>query len=153
MTSPEPTIFFVPGACHLASSFDGARKQLEGLGYDVYSRTLPSTERADASWTDDRDACLEIMQPMMDEGKEIVVIAHSYGGVPGTAVCQNHSLNERAAVGKIGGVRAIIFVAALPAIQHGWSCLQTCGGQWAPYLVPPPDKPVGIPISREYQEK
>lgn len=107
LTSSKPAILLVQGVCHTTGCFDDIKKRFEALSYEVYCRDLPSVGDATKSHTHDRDALLSLIEPQLDQGKEFVVLAHSYGSVPGVALCENQTVAERAAVGKKGGSKHI----------------------------------------------
>lgn len=70
----------------------------------------------------------------MDEGKEIVIATHSYGGIPGCASTAGLSIEERAVQGMKGGFRAIIFMAAFTISKAGMTCAETFGQESAVWL-------------------
>jgi len=58
----------------------------------------------------------------MDAGKEIVLIAHSYGGTPSCAAVEGQTIAERSARGEKGGIKSILFISALLVSKQGVSC-------------------------------
>ncbi|KAJ4154481.1 hypothetical protein NW754_001430 [Fusarium falciforme] len=50
------------------------------------------------------------LAPCLGQGIEFLALAHSYGGAPLTIAVQGNSVAERAAQGKKGGIRAVVFV-------------------------------------------
>lgn len=83
------------------------------------------------------------------QGKEFVIVAHSYGSLPGIAICQGQSLQERASAGKVGGIRSIILVAAGAVTKKGLGSLgsfhhamETGSDAWPPYLDPKAVSPI-----------
>lgn len=64
----------------------------------------------------------------MDGGKEIVLVMHSYGGMPGGAAAYGLSKQERSAVGLRGGIIGLVYIAALIARQ-GDALVDMMGGQ------------------------
>jgi hypothetical protein len=73
---------------------------------------------------------------LFDAGQEVVIIGHSYGGVPACAATQGQSVSERAAEGKKGGFRSIIYMAGFAIPERGKDLLQTFGGSWTPWQDP-----------------
>ncbi|KAI1855551.1 hypothetical protein JX266_000416 [Neoarthrinium moseri] len=134
MAASKPTIVLIPGVCHPASYFDDVKARFEALSYEVFIRTLPSIGQAGASWADDRDAVIEMIEPHMDHGTEFVVIGHSYGGMPAVGVCEDRSIAERQAAGKRGGIRAVIFVGSALVLDRGQTALDAFGGVYPPWL-------------------
>ena len=61
------------------------------------------------------------LEKLADEGKEIVVIGHSYGGIPVSEAQKGLSLEERRKEGKKGGVVRLGYLTAfVPPV--GISC-------------------------------
>lgn len=142
MHSSKPSVILVPGICHEASYFDGTKKQLENLGFEVCCRDNPSLNDPSKSWSDDRDALLEIMRPGMDAGKEFFLLTHSYGSAPAIAASESQSIEERSALGKKGGVRGIVVVSSGCVTKKGDSVVGKFGGEWPSYCLPDPAKNV-----------
>jgi hypothetical protein len=65
-----------------------------------------------ATCRDDVKAIHAVILPLMDEGKEIFVVKHSYGGVPGCASTEGQSVHERAKRGEKGGIIGITLMTA-----------------------------------------
>ena len=62
--------------------------------------------------TDDAQVIQAVTSIVADEGKDIVLIMRSYGGVPGTESAHGITKKEREAPGKTGGVVALLCVTA-----------------------------------------
>ncbi|OJK03055.1 hypothetical protein ASPACDRAFT_1853617 [Aspergillus aculeatus ATCC 16872] len=84
------------------------------------------------------------------QGREVILVMHSYAGMPGAAAASGLSKAARHRAGKPGGVVGMIFVAAF-LVPEGVSCAGLQGGalpRWilldtpAP-LLNYPDDPVG----------
>ena len=84
---------------------------------------------ADAAFLRDR-----VLQPLLEADKDVVLIMHSYGGMPSAAAASGISKQERQASGKPGGVVGLIFVAASLA-KEGQAQADVLGGQLAPWVV------------------
>jgi pimeloyl-ACP methyl ester carboxylesterase len=114
MALTKPTLLLVPGAYHLPLSYDTNKERLEALSYPVVTIRLPTASgiSPSTSYKEDVEAIHSIILPLMDEGKEIVVVGHSYGGVPSYVSTEGQSIAERTAAGKKGGVRSAVFLCA-----------------------------------------
>lgn len=77
-----------------------------------------------------------LVNPLFDAGREVVIIGHSYGGIPACASTQGYTMDERADKGKKGGFRSIIYLAGFAIPEKGKDLLQTIGGSWAPWQDP-----------------
>jgi hypothetical protein len=87
-----------------------------------------------------------MLLPLLDSGTDILLVLHSYGGLPGAAAAKGLSKVEREKEGKQGGVVGLAFITALVA-REGDSLEQMVGGKlhdWAdtdvclPPFRPPP---------------
>ncbi|KAH0424514.1 hypothetical protein CcaCcLH18_11550 [Colletotrichum camelliae] len=60
------------------------------------------------------------LSPYLDEGREFLCVAHSYGGTPMVAAVQGFSGADRKLQGKRGGIAAVVFITAVvPAARGG----------------------------------
>ncbi|KAL2210918.1 alpha/beta-hydrolase [Sarocladium strictum] len=78
-----PTLVFVPGAWHKPSCYDKVIAILqESYGLKCTAITLPSTlDNPSATFKDDLDVAREAISTEINEGRDVVLIAHSYGGM------------------------------------------------------------------------
>ncbi|KUJ12829.1 uncharacterized protein LY89DRAFT_538476, partial [Mollisia scopiformis] len=107
-----PTILLIHGACHDPSIWSLIIPKLEPLSYHYATVQLPTSNPKSLSLTpyDDVTAIHKIMIPLLEEGKEVVVVAHSYGACPGLASIEGNSIAERKDKGMEGGVRSVMFI-------------------------------------------
>lgn len=116
MATPKPTILLIPGLWHTPECFDALRTELGEHDYETVSRQLPSIDCADPSnHSAQSDADFirsQLLSPLLDSGKRVVVVMHSYGGIPGSAAAYGLSEEERKKEGLKGGVVGLIFVAS-----------------------------------------
>ena len=82
-----PTLLFVPGAWHKPSCYDKITALLqEKHGLRCVSITLPSTKGdPEATFKDDIDTARAVISTETSQGRNVVVIAHSYGGMVGNS--------------------------------------------------------------------
>ena len=135
----KPVLVIVPGAGQTPSHYAFLEHLLQSNGYPTFSAPLPSTGaagkpidvEADTHFVRDR-----MLLPILDiEGHDIVLISHSYGGLPASAAAKGLSKSERAQSGKQSSVLGQIFIAALLAKGgEGKTVLDTFGGQLPPHL-------------------
>lgn len=110
------TIVIAPGSFIPASSYDKQIASLTAAGIPAQAVDLPSVgPRAEgaATMTDDVDAIVRVVEPLLDAGTQVVLMTHSYGGIPGTQSMQHLSKKSRAAAGKTGGIDTIIYLTSL----------------------------------------
>jgi hypothetical protein len=84
----KPTILFVPGAWHSPTHLQTIRSTIEQHGYETQGVALPSVDPVDAAnFTVDQDveAISTGIQNILSQGKDVVLVTHSYSGVPGQA--------------------------------------------------------------------
>lgn len=101
--SSKPTFIFVPGNFLPPSYYANITKLLETHGFQTRLVTLPSTGSKSplSSNEPDIDAIQQTIRQLSDSGKEIIVVAHSYGCIP---TCE--------AVKGFAGVARLILIAA-----------------------------------------
>jgi len=135
----KPGIVLVTGAWHTPAHFAVLKEALEAQGYEAYAPRLPTLGTTGLTWEDDAAAIQKAVEKRMDEGKEFVIAAHSYGGIPGCAATKGYTVHDRVAAGKRGGFRAILFIAAFTIPEPGLDLLTAFGGtfpSWMDYEVP-----------------
>jgi pimeloyl-ACP methyl ester carboxylesterase len=87
MTSNAPTILAIGGGWHTPQSYSALTEQLELFGYDLHVPTLPSMNGSrppNADLITDTDHIRSVAEGLVNEGHNIVVFMHSYGGQVGT---------------------------------------------------------------------
>jgi len=126
MATPKPTILLIPGAWHTPECFDALRAEMEKHSFPTISRQLPSNGCTDPSnhsaQTDADFIRTQLLLPLLDEGKRVVVAMHSYGGQPGSAAAYGLSEEERSKEGLKGGVVGLVYIAAF-LVPAGLSCI------------------------------
>lgn len=133
----KPTIIIVPGAWQKPVAFEKIVTLLEQAGYPTIHVPLPTVADIDAplaSLTDDVEAVRKVLVPLVDEGKEVVLIGHSAGGISMSGAVEGLDVASRKAEGKQGGVTRCIFFAAF-VLPKGQSLLGVLGGQPLPWMV------------------
>ena len=82
--SPKPTIIFVPGSWHGPETWNKLASLLEPQQYGCVSIELPTTcPNPAAGFSDDVKAVRQAIESETTQGRDVVVVAHSYGGVVG----------------------------------------------------------------------
>lgn len=114
MSSEKPVILLIPGAWHQAQTFDPVVSILQAQGYRAEAMKLlsaggpPSTNLAD----DAEHIRQTSLNHLIAQGKEVVVVMHSYSGLPGTESVKGLLRTDLAAQGKNGGVVALVYITA-----------------------------------------
>lgn len=138
MSQSNPTVVIVPGAWHSPWHYDKIIALFVEADYPVISSRLPSVDSPNPKdvlvATDAAFIRETLLGPLIEEGKEIVLIMHSYGGSPGAAAAKGLSKTELSAESKKGGIIGLIFICALLAIE-GDSLLSKIGGKFDPWVI------------------
>ena len=133
MDEKKPTFVLVPGAFHLHSSFDQVIAELHSANYETRAGTLKSVNDANASVSDDVTFLREeLLLPLIEKGKDVVVVFHSYAGIPGSAAIRGLSKSERTSQGQKSGIIGLIYMCSFVP-KEGSSLYDMIGGQWAPW--------------------
>lgn len=123
----KPVILIAHGAWHPPVCYDGLKTKLEEAGYTVVVPHLPSVgDSTTVTWRDDTEAILKAALPIFDDGHEVLVVAHSYGGIPATRAIHGHQVEDRAKQNQKGGFKAVLYVAAF-CVPKGMSLLAISG--------------------------
>lgn len=134
--STKPTIFIVPGAWHTPECFDALREVLESHGYPTESIAHPSigAEPPTKTLDDDANNVRKTLSRLIDkEGKDVILIGHSYGGNVVSNASDGFGRATRAAEGKTGGISLLIYLTGF-VVPKGKSLLVALGGQWQPWM-------------------
>ncbi|KAF4551475.1 Hypothetical protein D9617_13g099750 [Elsinoe fawcettii] len=105
----EPqTILLVPGAWHPWPLYQPLLSALQTLDNPVHPLTnlsVSSPDAEDVSVQDDAAHVHSAIAAPVEQGKEVVVLCHSYGGAVGTTGATGLTVDEVKATGKEGGPR------------------------------------------------
>ncbi|KAL2206764.1 hypothetical protein CC79DRAFT_1385942 [Sarocladium strictum] len=115
------SIVFVPGSFSEPELCDGILDPLRERGYDVHGIHLRSALPKEAkpsgppipTMYDDAKVIADKLRELADEGKDVVIFAHSYGGTPASESLKGLSKASRQAEGKTGGVVRLAFITCL----------------------------------------
>lgn len=124
MTTHQTTFVLVTGAWHTPSCFDPLAKLLREAGYEVVSKKHPSVggNPPVASFDPDVEVIRQPIEEEADKGQNVILLMHSYGGVPGTEACKGLDKNTRARGGKKGGVTRLIYCTAFMLQEGMYNC-------------------------------
>ena len=144
MSSIKPHILFVTGAWHDTAYLGATCNKLIEKGYPVICPLLPSFAAAPhVSMHDDAAHIRTLIDGCIRQGGEILVVAHSYGGVVATqAILPCHSRRARSIAGLPGGVVRILFVGGFMLVPGQSLTTALSGGMmpaWTPLLVSAPE--------------
>lgn len=135
--SPKPSIIIIPGSFSGPDLYTTLGSQLEGQGYEVFVGTLQSASRTPpkkgATMKEDAAYFRGIAELLASQGKDVVVLGHSYGGIVATECVKGVTKTEREAQGKTGGVVKVLYLASVVG-DVGQGSLEAMGGQLGPFI-------------------
>lgn len=113
MSQSKPSIVIVPGSFSLPEFYDAVTDGVAAKGYEIKAIRLRSTEdlQQPATMHDDAAAIAREVASLVDQGKEVILVAHSYGGVPASESIKGLAKTEGR--GKVGGVVNLAYLTAL----------------------------------------
>ncbi|CAI6342590.1 unnamed protein product [Periconia digitata] len=141
MAAHRPFFVIVPGAAQNPAHHGYLSHLLLLKGYPVLMAWLPSVASAEKVTAADDAAYIrnKMILPVLDyEGHDVILIMHSYSGIPGSAAAAGLG-QERIAQGKKTSVIGQIFVTSLLATGgEGKSTTETYGGELPPHISADP---------------
>lgn len=130
----KPVILLVHGAWHRPFHYRSLIDALNAKGFTVLVPPLASSGYDDSvdgkTYHDDVKRIHHVLLPVLDSGRTVIGVGHSYGGVPLTVAIQGNTIAERTAEGLKGGIRSAIYISPTPIFQTGISMYEAGGHQW-----------------------
>ncbi|UKZ85229.1 uncharacterized protein TrAFT101_001099 [Trichoderma asperellum] len=80
ISTSRPHILIIPGAWYPASTMASFAKALEAAGFPTTVVPTRSVGTRDVSVQDDEAQSKALLLPLLDKGKDVIVLGHSYGG-------------------------------------------------------------------------
>lgn len=130
----KPTLIFCPGAWYPPTAFNPLIERLPD--YISHTIAFPSIQQASTvkDLQPDINALRSIVQRECDQGYEVIIISHSWSGLPVSSALDGLSQRQRQQTGQEGGVVKLIYMCAfIPDI--GQSLLQAFGGQQPDWYI------------------
>lgn len=123
MLTESPVFLLAHGAWHPPWLYEPLKEAIAKLGYTLVIPALPTmgTKAKDIAWDADVKALLQIAEPLFAQGKKIILIGHSYGGIPACVATRGQGVAERQAQGLDGGFLRIVFLCAFAMPSKGIS--------------------------------
>jgi hypothetical protein len=121
---PKPTIVLVPGCWHIPAHYQELIDLLQNAGHPIEFANLPSLNPIDAprqTVTADIDAVRQKILSQVNQGNDVILLSHSYGGCAGGAAAKGLSPAERPDSGAVIGL--VWFAGYL--VQENHSVVQT----------------------------
>ena len=120
MASQSPRILIISGAWHVPSHYLKLRNALEAAGYEVHVPQLPTANGAHPPTADlntDTEFIRDFATALVEDGRKVVVIMHSYGGQVGSNALHGLGIKERIANGKSGGIIHLVYMVATAYLE------------------------------------
>ncbi|OGM47897.1 hypothetical protein ABOM_002721 [Aspergillus bombycis] len=133
--TPTPKVVLVPGAWSTPAFYDGLDTCLSERGFESITVQHPSTgaEPPTKTLEDDVSQLHGTLEHLCDSGDDIIVVAHSYGGLVSSGAVEGLERPTRQSQGKSGGVLTIVYVVAF-VVPKGVSLVGASGGQLMPWI-------------------
>ncbi|KAL8735364.1 MAG: hypothetical protein Q9166_000909 [cf. Caloplaca sp. 2 TL-2023] len=124
MTVTKPTIVLIQGGWHVPSTYSKFTSSLKSAGYEVHVPRLPSMNGARPPNTDlstDTELIRSYVESLIDAGRTVIAIMHSYGGQVGTNALHGLGVKTRAKRQHplSGGVSHLIYMCAFALPEGG----------------------------------
>lgn len=124
MAAVKPTIILIHGGWHIPSTYSKFTNSLKSAGYEVHVPRLPSMNEARPPNTDlttDTEMIRGYVESLVDAGRSIIAIMHSYGGQVGTNALYGLGLKSCSRRGESlsGGVIHLIYMCAFALPEGG----------------------------------
>lgn len=132
-----PTILLVPGAFGTPASYGPLLPYLKEAGFATHPGPYPSSNPADPSTAtcanDIASLRDNVLRPLIDEGKDVVVLAHSFGAIVAGGAAKDLDKKTRESQGQAGGVVGLIYVAGNITLDNE-SLAEASGGNSPPFI-------------------
>lgn len=110
-----PTVLLVPGAFGTPAGYGPLLPYLKKAGFAThpgpYTSSNPSDPAAATCANDIASLRDNVLRPLLDDGKDIVILAHSFGGIVAGAAAKDLDKYTRQNQGQPGGVVGLIYIA------------------------------------------
>ncbi|KAL5333798.1 Alpha/beta hydrolase fold-1 [Aspergillus crustosus] len=132
----NPTIVFSIGSWLTPASFNTLRARLteRGIPSEVPAHPTIGAEPPSKTLADDIASLKAVLTRLVDEGKDVIVVGHSSGGVSASGAVEGLEKASRKAAGLQGGVILVVYMAAF-VLDKGQSLLSMLGGQYLPWML------------------
>ncbi|KAH7308527.1 Alpha/beta hydrolase fold-1 [Stachybotrys elegans] len=118
MACSTPSVLIVPGSFSSGEFYYPLRDAIMAQGFEAKAINLPTVKinpndtRTPPPMYADADLVAAEVEKLADEGKDVIVVAHSYGGVPMTQGAAGLGKATRAKEGKKGGITTLAYMTA-----------------------------------------
>ncbi|CAG9988016.1 unnamed protein product [Clonostachys byssicola] len=121
----KPAIVLFSGGWHTPETYSKLTKALAAAGLDVHCPRNPSTHQIrppTSSLAQDSENMRSYVSNLIDGGRRVVALGHSYGGQVMTNSLHGLGVDARKEKSLVGGVTDLIYLCAF-ALEEGGSCV------------------------------
>jgi surfactin synthase thioesterase subunit len=116
--STTPAVVIVPGSFAPAKMYNGIASKFQSAGFDTVEVVeLPSVGREGKhhppTLAEDTAHIATVVEKLADAGKDVVIVPHSYGGIPASESVKGLTKEERTAQGKKGGIIGLVYTTSV----------------------------------------
>ena len=130
----KPTVVLIHGAFHGPDCWDLVIAQLKEYQYPFQTVKLPSTGGSlTTTVADDAAHIQKTTSKLVASGKDVILVLHSYSGIPGTESAKGLLKKDREAQHKAGGIISLVYLTAF-LLPPGDSVASFLGGM-PPWIV------------------
>ncbi|KAF2244383.1 alpha/beta-hydrolase [Trematosphaeria pertusa] len=122
MAATKPTIVLIHGGWHVPATYSKLAEALRSSGYEVHVPRLASvneTRPPNADLSTDTALIRSYVENLVQAGRDVVAIMHSYGGQVGTNALHGLSAEIRSKEGKTGGITQLVYMCAFALPEGG----------------------------------
>ena len=138
----EFAVLFVHGAWHTPAFYQPIMEKVQARGIPAQCPHLPTCNASlleknpEMDMSADAQAVeLELHHLVVKEGKRVLLVLHSYGGVPGSeAALEEYGLRQRLAANNAGGIIGILCISAFLVLPNT-SLEDLNDGSPAPFVI------------------
>lgn len=139
MPSDKPVVVIIHGAWQRQQQYQLLGQSLLDRGFEVLRPENATAGREIAeiqgkAYLDDVAVIHKAIEPSLAAGREIVLVCHSYGGIPTSAAAEGYQVHERKEKGLAGGIKHIVYLAAAALPFKGLSLIAALGGLYADWM-------------------
>lgn len=122
MATEKATILLIPGSCCQGIIYEPVAAILRSQGYPAEPITLPSQGGPPSStiYDDSEYIRQNYLKDLVAQDREIIIVMHSYSGIPGTECVKGFARKDRLAQDLKGGIVGLLYISS-PVLRAGSS--------------------------------
>ncbi|KAJ5939105.1 alpha/beta-hydrolase [Penicillium verhagenii] len=111
----KPVIVIVPGAWHRPKHYQKLIDALAVIGYEAVGVTMPCVDSSPPlpSWDQDAAEVRRVIMEYLNAGRDVITIAHSFGGVAMSEAVKGLGRDDRNKQGSSSAVIRLVYMCAI----------------------------------------